>query len=287
MTVLKANVAPGLQLRACGVTDVGRQREHNEDSCAMVIDRGLFVVADGMGGHQAGDVASRLATSLISEFFENLSPEEQTWPSHFDRNLSEEENSLLTGIHLANRTIFERSGQNRALHGMGTTVVTALFSEKRHVAYFGHVGDSRAYRVRAGAIEQLTRDHSLQNEPFPNMSEAERAELPRNVITRALGMDGHVAVDVVSSTVLAGDAFLLCSDGLSSMVDDDSMLAIILSTNDIELACNELIRAANEAGGEDNITAVLVRVDVAPNALEEASTLEMSPDTMRKLGRTH
>jgi serine/threonine protein phosphatase PrpC len=286
MTVFKASSAPGLRLRACGVTDVGRQREHNEDSCSMVVDRGLFVVADGMGGHQAGDVASKLATQLISEFFENMSPDEQTWPSHFDRTLSEEENSLLTGIHLANRTIFERSSNNRALHGMGTTVVTALFSDKRHVAYFGHVGDSRAYRVRAGGIEQLTRDHSLQNEPFPNMTDAERAELPRNVITRALGMDGHVAVDIVSSNVLVGDAFLLCSDGLSSMVDDDSMLATILSTNDLETACNELIRSANEAGGEDNITAVLIRVDLAQNALEEASTLEMGPETLKRLGRS-
>src|SRR5438105_1001764 len=122
-------MAAPLRLRASGLTDVGRQREHNEDSLAMVPDQGLFVVADGMGGHQAGDVASSLATQLIADFFESTGGDDSTWPSNFDKNLSDEENRLLTGIHLANRRIFEQSRANRAYQGMGTTIVGALFSE--------------------------------------------------------------------------------------------------------------------------------------------------------------
>src|SRR5260221_11346840 len=120
-------MASALRLRACGLTDVGRQREHNEDSLAMVPDQGLYVVADGMGGHQAGDVASRLATQLVADFFESTGTDDATWPSNFDRTLSEEENRLMTGIHLANRRIFEQSRGNNAYSGMVTTIVGAPF----------------------------------------------------------------------------------------------------------------------------------------------------------------
>jgi serine/threonine protein phosphatase PrpC len=272
-----------LRLRACGLTDVGRQREHNEDSLALVPDQGLFVVADGMGGHQAGDVASNLATQLIADFFESTGGDDSTWPSNFDKSLSDEENRLLTGIHLANRRIFEQSKQNRAYHGMGTTIVGALFSERFRRVYFGHVGDSRAYRIRGNKIEQLTRDHSLQNEPFPNMTEAERQELPRNVITRALGMDGTVNVDLTAADMVIGDVFLLCSDGLSSMVTDEAILGVVSTTPDVKLACAKLVQAANDQGGEDNITAILIRVDQSVESLEEATTQEIGPDTFRKL----
>ena len=191
-------VAPSVKLAAFGLTDVGRQREHNEDSLALVPEHGLFVVADGMGGHQAGDVASKLATKLIADFFQAMAGEDATWPSNYNRTLSEEENRLVTGINLANRRIFEQSHRNQAHQGMGTTVVGALFSERRKRVYVGHVGDSRAYRIRGGEIVQMTKDHSLYNEPFPHMTESEREELPRNVITRALGMDGAVVVDLTT-----------------------------------------------------------------------------------------
>ena len=131
---------------AAGISDVGLQRDHNEDSFAILSDQELYVVADGMGGHRAGDVASRLATDAIVDFFRATATEDVTWPFHFDSRLSEEENRLLTGIRLANRQIIERSSRSREYHGMGTTVVGALFSTKKRKMFIGHVGDSRAYR---------------------------------------------------------------------------------------------------------------------------------------------
>src|SRR6202035_178703 len=148
----------------------------------------LFVVADGMGGHRAGDVASKIATETISEFFRTTANEDVTWPFHFDTNLSEEENRLLTGIRVANRQIFERSTRSREYQGMGTTVVGAMFSPKKRRMYIGHVGDSRCYRVRSGQIQLLTRDHSLINDyllAMPDLTDEQRSELPKNVITRA------------------------------------------------------------------------------------------------------
>lgn len=250
---------------AAGVTDVGRQREHNEDSYAIDLDHGLFVVADGMGGHSAGDVASRLATSTIADFFRTLSSEDVTWPSQFDRTLSDEENRLVTSIGIANRRIFEQSQSMRSLAGMGTTVVGAHFSSKRRRMYVGHVGDSRAYRIRSGKIEQLTRDHSLANEPFPELSDAERAELPKNVITRALGMQDNVVVDLTSDESHPGDVYLLCSDGLSGMLPDELILQEIVAFQEVdrglEALCARLVERANELGGEDNITALAIRIE--------------------------
>jgi protein phosphatase len=260
---------------AAGVTDVGRQREHNEDSYAIDADHGLFVVADGMGGHSAGDVASRLATSTIADFFRTLSSEDVTWPSQFDRTLSDEENRLVTSIGIANRRIFEQSQSTRSLAGMGTTVVGAHFSVKRQRMYVGHVGDSRAYRVRGGKIDQLTRDHSLANEPFPELTDAERAELPKNVITRALGMQDNVVVDLTSDESQPGDVYLLCSDGLSGMLADELILEEIVAYQSnggesatasarrlqLEELCARLVDRANDLGGEDNITALAILID--------------------------
>ena len=262
---------------AAGMTDVGRQREHNEDSYAIDLDHGLFVVADGMGGHSAGDVASRLATSTIADFFRTLSSEDVTWPSQFDRSLSDEENRLVTSIGIANRRIFEQSQSMRSLAGMGTTVVGAHFSSKRQRMYVGHVGDSRAYRIRGGKIEQLTRDHSLANEPFPELSDAERAELPKNVITRALGMQDNVVVDLTSDESHPGDVYLLCSDGLSGMLADEIILDEVISfpsedagpersLAQLEELCTRLVERANDLGGEDNITALAIRIEVSEDA---------------------
>jgi protein phosphatase len=215
-----------------------------------------------MGGYRAGDVASRLATEAIAEFFKRSAEEELTWPFQFDATLSEEENRLLTAVRLANRQIHEHSTRSHDLRGMGTTVVGALLSADRRKIFIAHVGDSRAYRVRGGRIEQLTRDHSLLNDylsAMPDMTDEQRSDLPRNVITRALGMQENVEVDVQAHPIVAGDVFLLCSDGLSGMVSDDEMLSVIRSLSDPEQACRRLVTLANEHGGEDNITAVVVR----------------------------
>jgi PPM family protein phosphatase len=253
---------------ASGLSDVGLQREHNEDSYVVLTEYDLFIVADGMGGHRAGDVASRLATDTIAEFFRSTASEDVTWPFHFDTSLSEEENRLLTGIRIANRQIFERSAKSRECRGMGTTVVGALFSPKKNRMYIGHVGDSRCYRIRRGELRQMTRDHSLINDyllAMPDLTEEQKSELPKNVITRALGMQDQVMVDLQSDEPQSGDMYLLCSDGLSGMIADDEILDILMSTGDIGEGCRRLVARANEHGGEDNITAVLVRIDEAPS----------------------
>jgi PPM family protein phosphatase len=249
---------------AAGLSDVGLQREHNEDSFVVLKEYDLFVVADGMGGHRAGDVASKIATETISEFFRTTANEDVTWPFHFDTNLSEEENRLLTGIRVANRQIFERSTRSREYHGMGTTVVGAMFSPKKKRMYIGHVGDSRCYRVRSGNIQQLTRDHSLINDyllAMPDLTDEQKQELPKNVITRALGMQDNVVVDLQHDDPKIGDVYVLCSDGLSGMVSDEDIQEIVVATNDIREACRKLIQRANERGGEDNITAVLIKIE--------------------------
>lgn len=253
-----------MRARAAGVSDVGLQRDHNEDSFAILNEQELFIVADGMGGHRAGDVASRLATDAIVDFFKATASDDVTWPFHFDARLSEEENRLLTGIRLANRQIVEQSVRARECHGMGTTVVGALFSAKKRKMFIGHVGDSRAYRVRKGEITQMTRDHSLVNDyllAMPELTEEQRSELPKNVITRALGMQDQVTVDLQSDDVQAGDLYLLCSDGLSGMIEDDEILGVVSGEGDLDIACRRLIALANEHGGEDNITAVIVKID--------------------------
>ncbi|WP_437965236.1 Stp1/IreP family PP2C-type Ser/Thr phosphatase [Sorangium sp. So ce260] len=267
------------------MTDVGLQRDHNEDSYAVLSEYDLFIVADGMGGHRAGDVASRLATESIADFFRSTSREDATWPFHFDTSLSEEENRLQAGIRVANRQIFERSIRSRDCAGMGTTVVGALFSKKKNRIYVGHVGDSRAYRVRKGSISQLTRDHSLFNDyimAMPELTEEQRAELPRNVITRALGMNDSVAVDLLSDEPQPGDVYLLCSDGLSGMLSDDQILHIVSSTEEVPEMCRRLIAKANENGGEDNITALVIRIDDQDEAeLPNSATIGPPADSQQ------
>jgi protein phosphatase len=269
-----------MRARAAGISDVGLQREHNEDSFAVVPQHELFIVADGMGGHRAGDVASRLASESITDFFRRTESDDVTWPFQLEADLSEEENRLLTAIRLANRQIYEHSIRSRELRGMGTTVVGALFSPKKEKMFVGHVGDSRAYRVRNGSIEQLTRDHSLLNDylmAMPDMSEEQRSELPKNVITRALGMQDNVDVDLLSDDAQVGDAYVLCSDGLSGMVEDEDILAVVRDHADPEAACRRLVTMANEHGGEDNVTAVVIKIEAGdPRArLELANTQEM------------
>lgn len=252
-----------MNIIATGMSDVGQQREHNEDSFCILPEYDLFIVADGMGGHRAGDVASKMATHTIASFFQATAKEDATWPFHFDPHLSVEENRLITGIKVANKRIFEASTRYREVHGMGTTVVGALFSKERGRMYVAHVGDSRAYRVRNSEITQLTRDHSLVNDyllVMPDMTQEQRDELPKNVITRALGMQDSVVVDLVPEQPKVGDVYVLCSDGLSGMMDDSIILKHVDAHEDIEAGAQALIDEANRNGGEDNVTVVLLKV---------------------------
>lgn len=245
---------------AAGLTDVGLQREHNEDSLCLLPEHQLFIVADGMGGHRAGDVASKMATHAMASFFKATEGEDSTWPFSFDPHLSVDENRLVTSIKVANRKIFEASVKHREVHGMGTTVVSALFSKVRGRMYLAHVGDSRAYRLREGQLSQLTRDHSLVNDYLhlvPDMTEEQREELPKNVITRALGIQESVVVDLVPDEPQPHDVYVLCSDGLSGMITDEEIARIVTEAgDDMEAATRTLIEAANANGGEDNVTVV-------------------------------
>lgn len=253
-----------MHIVAAGLSDVGQQREHNEDSFVILPEFDLYIVADGMGGHRAGDVASKMATHTIASFFQATAKEDATWPFHFDPHLSVEENRLITGIKVANKRIFEASTRYREVHGMGTTVVGALVARDRGRMYVAHVGDSRCYRVRNGSITLLTRDHSLLNDyllVMPDMTPEQREELPKNVITRALGMQDSVVVDLVPEQPQPGDVYVLCSDGLSGMITDEQLLETVMAgAENVDAIAQQLVQRANDHGGEDNVTVVVLRV---------------------------
>jgi serine/threonine protein phosphatase PrpC len=238
---------------SAGRTDPGRIRRRNED--AFVLDPPLFAVADGMGGAQAGEVASRLAATAFREYHDA----DQLPPA--DR--------VQAIIQEANRRIYERARADADASGMGTTVTAALLTGGRVI--LGHVGDSRAYRIRDGELEQLTEDHSLVGDLMRSgrlTPEEADAHPQRSVITRALGTDPEVDVDTSMVDVKPGDLFLLCSDGLTTMVTDDDILGILSAAPTLDDAARELVRAANSGGGEDNVTVVLFRVE-EDDAVEE------------------
>ena len=238
---------------SAGRTDPGRKRRRNED--AYVVEPPLFAVADGMGGAQAGEVASRLAAAAFREYHEadDLEPEER----------------LKAIIGEANRRIYERAQSDTEVTGMGTTVTAALF--KGDGVAIGHVGDSRAYRMRGAELEQLTSDHSLVADLMRSgrlTPEEAESHPQRSVITRALGTDPDIDVDTVTVDASPGDLFLLCSDGLTSMVPDDEILERLKEDRSLESTAKALVKAANRSGGEDNITVVLFSVE-GEGALEE------------------
>ena len=244
--------------------DVGLQREHNEDSYVVLSEYDLFSSPTAWAA--TAPATSRRAWRRASRVLQSTANDDVTWPFHFDTNLSEEENRLLTGIRVANRQIFERSSRSRECHGMGTTVVGAMFSPAKGRIFIGHVGDSRCYRIRDRGIAQLTRDHSLINDyllAMPDLTEEQRSELPKNGITRAPGMQDQVAVDIQHDEPTPGDIYVLCSDGLSGMVEDDEILKTVSGAGDLRSACEALIARANAHGGEDNITAVLIQIQAA------------------------
>ena len=257
----RQTVGGSLRIEVAGETNVGMKRTHNEDNFSIMEESGLYIVADGMGGHASGEVASKMAVDAMREFFAATANDpERTWPYKMDRSKGYEENRLITGIKLANLRIFESAQRDTRQRGMGTTVV-ALFAVEDGV-YVAHVGDSRIYRMRDGALEQLTEDHSLLNDyiKMKRLSPEEIANFPhKNVIVRALGMKDTVKVDTRFEVPRADDVILLCSDGLSGPVNDDQILGIIDSSTDLRTAARRLVERANENGGPDNITCVLAR----------------------------
>ena len=258
-------VSRPLRIEVAGQTDVGRKRNHNEDNFAILADHGLYIVADGMGGHASGEIASKMAVDTLQEFFASTADDpERTWPYKMDRSKGYEENRLITGIKLCNLRIYEAAQRNAKQRGMGTTLVS-LFAVEDGV-YVAHVGDSRVYRIREEKMEQLTEDHSLLNDykKMKRLTEEEIANFPhKNVIVRALGMKESVQVDILTEKPHIGDTYLLCSDGLTGMVKDDQMLHILMVERDLDRAVDRLITAANEEGGIDNISVVLARVEAA------------------------
>lgn len=254
-------VSRPLRIELAGKTDVGKKRNHNEDNFSIIEESGLYIVADGMGGHASGEVASQMAVDAMKEFFLSTANDpERTWPYKMDRSKGYEENRLITGIKLANLRIYETAQRDAGKRGMGTTIVT-MFAVEDGV-YIAHVGDSRGYRVRDGKIEQLTEDHSLLNDyiKMKRLTPEEIANFPhKNVIVRALGMKDTVKVDTRFESPRANDTYLLCSDGLSGPVTDPDMLDIVVNAPDLESAASRLIARANENGGPDNITVILAR----------------------------
>ncbi len=251
-----------MKIRYAAKTDVGMKRTHNEDYFSLIEDEQLFIVADGMGGHASGEVASKMAAETIGEFYQRTREDEDaTWPYKMDRSLSYIENRLVCGVKLANLRIFETACRDIRYKGMGTTIVSVLVCGDK--IYVCHVGDSRVYRVREGQINQLTRDHSLledYKEAKPDMTEEEERNFPhKNVITRALGMRETVQVDIRGHQIKSGDVYVLCSDGLSGMVTDEVIGRIVSNSKSLERAVAELVDSANRSGGTDNITTLLLQ----------------------------
>jgi protein phosphatase len=245
-------------------SDVGRKRKGNEDSLFVNPDQKLFVVADGMGGHAAGEVASRVAVDAINEFVTLTGGNEEiTWPFGLDESISYEGNRLKTAIRQANRRVLEATRQSAEYEGMATTVAAVLVDGD--VANLAHVGDSRIYLWNGERISLLTSDHSWVNEQIQSgiiSPEQARSHPLRNVVTRALGGRSDLVVDVQSRQMKPGDVLLLCSDGLTTMIGDEDIARILgEAEGDVARAANALVAEANQRGGEDNITVILLKFE--------------------------
>ena len=240
------------------ISDVGK-RQHNEDAYCIEPECGLYVVADGMGGHSSGEVASNLAVETIRDFFlEHLDDEGITWPWGMDSGMSLTENKVCVAVRMANRAILSKAVDGH--NGMGTTVVVMARIQDRVI--IGHIGDSRAYMLRDGKLIQLTRDHSLCNMMRDEGVEVTEDAIARysNIITRALGMRSEDdRPELTGIEPKLGDVFLLCTDGLHDSIDEEEMIAL-LEREDGEYACDMLVKRAIEGGSSDNITAVIVRM---------------------------
>lgn len=247
---------------AVGQSDPGLRRQQNEDSFA-VLQNQVFVIADGMGGHASGEVASRVCTDVLTASFET-----QHFGGTSEPDVPWRGDQLVRAIKTANAAIYAQSRQDPKLEGMGTTVVAARFSPNKRQVCVGHVGDSRCYRIRRGVIRQLTIDHTLENAGYRGKG--------KHRLTRALGVRSDVEVDLLIDTPEGGDCYVLCSDGLSKMLSDDRIRDIALVNSDIEVAVRALVAEANARGGKDNITVILVRVEDV-SSLRELSEERFTP----------
>jgi protein phosphatase len=255
-----------MRIASAVATDPGLRRESNEDAYCARADLGLFLVADGMGGHAAGEIASRLAVEVIEAFIEDTHGADvnRTWPFPYDNALSLDGNRLKAAFRLANRRIASAMQDDETLRGMATTAAAVLVGRDRPVV--AHVGDSRVYMWRAGQLRQVTEDHSWVGEQVRAgvLSDADARRHPwRNVVTRALAGGDDPEVEIRDMDVIAGDRVLICSDGLSGVVLPEKLEAMLAGPDDLQQACAALIASANAAGGPDNITVALLQVDVA------------------------
>jgi protein phosphatase len=244
-----------MPLELAGLTDVGRKRAHNEDALLLAPRHGLLVVADGMGGHESGEVASNLCITTLEKFFDSQAADpDLTWPFRFDAAHDLESNRLMVGFRLANKRIRDAGGR------MGTTCVAVRVVGPR--AWFAWVGDSRGYVYRRGALMPVTSDHSLLNELL-TIGRLAPADVPhfqhKNVITRALGMAADVVVDVRPVGLEPDDVVLVCCDGVTGMLDDERLGALLEDERSLDRACQRIVDASNAAGGLDNITVALAR----------------------------
>ncbi|MBA2305632.1 MAG: serine/threonine-protein phosphatase [Acidobacteria bacterium] len=259
-------MTPALPISWAVRTDAGLRRTSNEDSHSTRPDVGLFIVADGMGGHVAGEVASRVAVESIAAFIQETAgaDKNRTWPFPFEPELSFEANRLKAAFRLANRRIGAAIADSQDLRGMATTASAILLGPTHSCV--GHIGDSRVYVLRDGGLIQLTHDHSWVEEQVRAGTltpDAARQHPWRNVVTRALSGGEDPDIDVVEIRPAAGERYLLCSDGLFGVVTDDRIAELLGDrSGSLEDICGRLIAAANAAGGPDNITAMLLQVDV-------------------------
>ncbi len=265
LRVMRDSNIEELPLEVWGSTDVGMKRRLNEDVFAVRPEIGVFLVADGMGGHAAGEVASRLAADAIVEFLDQRRSllDEPTWPEHWDRERSAAGNLVVDAIETAHRVLTRAVSTERELKGMGTTIVVAFRPPGKNRLVIAHVGDSRVYRLRRGRLELLTEDHSWVHEQVRegNLSEeAARTHPLKNVVTQALGGAVEPVVDVGELDLERGDLYLLCSDGLNTMLTDEEIHAVLAAGGELQDMGQNLVIAANEHGGNDNITVVLLRV---------------------------
>src|SRR5229473_7151012 len=252
-------------MSAFGLTDVGKKRKHNEDAFSLDVSEGLFIVADGMGGHAAGEVASKITVETIGEFIAaTRQKEEATWPFKYNHELDFNSNRLAVAIEKANERVMAAVAAQPWLKGMGTTVVAGLLNEK--ILSLAHVGDSRAYLLRDGQLSRLTDDHSWVHEQVAAgiLTEEEAKSHPlKNVVTRALGGGPLVSPDLQELSFEAGDVFLFCSDGLTTMLSDEEIRDAVGAESDPQKLCQKLVDMANEKGGVDNITVVAARITEA------------------------
>jgi protein phosphatase len=256
-------VQQGLIMRilAAGQTDVGCVRKHNEDNFLVDAELNLFIVADGLGGHAAGEVASQIVVDKVGQFISQTVEQDRTWPLEYDVSLPYDGNRLKAALMLADQAILDDIRGNPERESMGSTVVAALLRDNH--ATLVHVGDSRAYLVNASEIRQITRDHSWVAEQVANgilTSEEARKHPFRNVITQALGNGGDLDVAVQDVEIAELDCLLLCSDGLSGMLQDQDIWQIVNNADSPQSAVQKLVKDARANGGEDNITAVLVQI---------------------------